>query len=111
LQKTQEVEVVNLESLTSDKLEKDILLDEYDEELKRAKNISFKNLLYVFMAIFFVLALLLPKIYISNEIYYISKNITGMYNKFTALKEEHEHLKRELELLRYKLEVLDELEE
>ena len=112
--KTQEVEVQNLESLTSDKqekCEKDILLDEYDEALSRAQEISFKNLFFVFGAIFFVLALLLPKIYISNQIYYISKDINGKYHKYTALKEEQSHLKRELELIRYQVEVLDELEE
>ena len=88
-----------------------MLLDEYDEEINRAKNISFKNLVYVFVAIFFVLALLLPKIYISNQIYYVSKEINAKYHKFTALQEEQAHLKRELELIRYQVNVLDELEE
>ena len=111
LQTTQEVEVPNLESSTSDKLEKDILLHAYDTELNRAKNISFKSLIYVFITIFFVLALLLPKIYISNQIYYISKDINTKYHKFTALQEEQAHLNRELELVRYQVEVLDELEE
>ncbi len=114
MQKTQDLEVQNSESFVQDreeKREKDLLLEEYDEALNSAKNISFKNLLFVFAAIFLVLLLILPKIYISNQIYYTSKNINGMYHTYTALTEENAHLKRELELIRYQVEVLDELEE
>ena len=116
MQKTQEVEAQNLESFTSDndtkKIdEKDMLLEEYDQALHSATNISFKNLLFVYGAILLFLAIVLPKIYISNQIYYSSKNINGKYHKLTALKEENAHLKRELELIRYQVEVMDELEE
>ena len=109
LQKTQEVEAPNLESSVSSKPEKELLLDEYDEALNRTKNISVKNLVFVFMAIGICLALILPKIYISNQIYYTSKEISGNYHTYTALKEENSHLKRNLELIRYQLEVLDDL--
>jgi len=114
LQKIQEVEVVNSESLKQDKRdmrEKDFLLDEYDEALNQVENISFKNLIFVYITIVLVLVLLLPKIYISNQIYYSSKKINTLYNTYTALKEENSHLKRELESVRYQLEVLDELDE
>ncbi len=114
MQKTPEAEVVNLESFVPDKSEmreKDLLLEEYDDALNQAENISFKNLLVVYTTIFIVLLLLLPKIYISNQIYYTSKNINTLYHTYTALKEENSHLKRELELIRYQLEVLDELDE
>jgi cell division protein FtsB len=112
LQVTPEVEVQNLESSTSSKesSEKEILLDEYDEALRKPKNISVKSLLLVYTLILLALALILPKIYISNQIYYISKNINTKYHTYTALKEENEHLKRELELMRYQVEVIDELE-
>lgn len=109
-----EAEAVNLESLQSTKRaqrEKDLLLEAYDAEQSRVKNISFKNLLYVYIAILVALALILPKIYISNQIYYTSKDITGMYHTYTALKEENAFLKRELEQLNYRLDVLDEIEE
>jgi len=113
LQTIPEVEVPNLESLKSfkSKPEKELLLEEYDEELKKVKNITFKNLLLVYLLIVMVLGLLLPKIYVSNEIYYMSKNINEMYHTYTALKEENTHLKTELERLRYQVEVLDEIEE
>jgi len=109
LQKIHEVEVPNLESSLSSKGEKELLLEEYDEALNRTKEISFKNLLFVYMAIAIVLALVLPKIYFSNQIYYTSKKISGDYHKYTALKEENAHLKRNLERIRYQLEVLDDL--
>ncbi len=91
--------------------EKDLLLEEYDEALNEAENISFKNLLFVFITIFTVLLLVLPKIYISNQIYYSSKKINRLYHTYTALKEENSHLKRELELIHYQVEVLDELDD
>ncbi len=90
--------------------EKDLLLEEYDEALNEVENISFKTLLFVFLTIFLVLLVVLPKIYISNQIYYNSKKINNLYNTYTALKEENAHLKRELEMAHYQLDVLDELE-
>jgi cell division protein FtsL len=114
LTKIQEVEAPSSESFSSLKesvREKDLLLEAYDEEQARVKNISLKNLLYVYITIFVVLALILPKIYISNQIYYTSKEITQLYHTYTALKEEHAHLQRELELIRYQLEVLDDIEQ
>jgi hypothetical protein len=109
---TPEVEVQNSESSTSNKAssEKEILLDEYDEALWKPKNLSFKSLIFVYVVIALVLALILPKIYISNQIYYISKDINTKYHTYTALKEEKAHLRRKLELMRYQVEVLDELE-
>lgn len=115
MQKTQEVEAQNLESSISPKTEvkreKDLLLEAYDEELNRVKNISFKSLLLVYVVVLLFFLIVLPKIYISNEIYYTSKNINNLYHTYTALKEENSHLKRKLELMRYQVEVLDELEE
>ena len=110
MQKTQEVEVQNLESLKQSKSEKDILLEEYDKEQNRAKNITFRNLLYVYIAIFLTLLVVLPKIYVSNQIYYTSKEINAMYHKYTALKEEKAYLQRQLESIRFKIEVIDEVD-
>jgi len=101
--KIQEVEVQNLESLKliDTQNARDKLLNDFDIEQNRQKNISFKTLLLVFVSVFLALAVLLPKVYISNQIYYNSKDINKMYHKYTALKEEREFLKRELEKLRY----------
>ncbi len=56
---------------------------------------------------FLVFALLLPKIYIGNQIYYLSKEINTLYHKYTALEEERDHLQKQLELVRYKVQILD----
>ncbi len=107
---TQEAEVQNSDYLDSFKSEKDLLLQEYEREQKRAKNITFKNLIYTYVVIFLVLLVVLPKIYISNQIYYTSREINSLYHKYTALKEENEALKRKLDGIRYQINVLDELD-
>jgi cell division protein FtsL len=92
LQETQEVEAPNLES--SKLVDKEI-------------NLSVKTLLLVYLSMFLVFALLLPKIYIGNQIYYLSKEINTLYHKYTALEEERDHLQKQLELVRYKVQILD----
>lgn len=101
--KTQEVEVQNSGSLKLIDMHnaRDELLNDFDIEQNRPKDISFKTLLLAFSCVFLALLILLPKVYISNQIYYNSKDINKMYHKYTALKEERAHLKRELERLRY----------
>ncbi len=92
MQETQEVEAPNLES--SKLVDKEI-------------NLSVKTLLLVYLSMFLVFALLLPKIYIGNQIYYLSKEINTLYHKYTALEEERDHLQKQLELVRYKVQILD----
>lgn len=102
--KTQEAEAQNLESLkltNQQNSARNELLNDFDIEQNRPKDISFKTLLLVFTCVFLALLILLPKVYISNQIYYNSKDINKMYHKYTALKEERSFLKRELEKLRY----------
>jgi len=108
--KTQEAEVQNLESLKSTNNiseGRDELLQDFDSEQNRPKDISVKTLFLVYIIVFLSLAILLPKVYISNQIYYNSKEINKMYHKYTALKEEQDFLKRELEKLRYQTLVID----
>ena len=108
--KTQEAEAQNLESLklTNDISEgRDELLEDFDSEQNRPKDISVKTLFLVYVVVFLALSILLPKVYISNQIYYNSKEINKMYHKYTALKEEQDFLKRELEKLRYQTLVID----
>jgi cell division protein FtsB len=108
--RTQEAEVQNLESLKSINnisQGRDELLKDFDSEQNRPKDISVKTLLLVYFTVFLALAILLPKVYISNQIYYSSKEVSKMYHKYTALKEEKDFLKRELEKLRYQTLVID----
>ncbi len=104
-----EAEAPSSDSFDLDRSEKETLLEEYAKERKRVKNISFRNLLYLYLMIFLLLAILMPKIYISNQIYYLSRNINDMYHKYTALLEEQAALQRELERIRYRINVIDQL--
>ncbi len=89
---------------------RDALLEAYTREQYREKNISFKTLLWVYLALLCILSIFLLKVYISNEIYYTSKEITALYHKYTALKEENTRLRMELEQNEYQNQVLDTIE-
>ncbi len=111
--RTQEVEAQSSEYLASQEVKsnpREELLNDFDTEQQRPKNISFKTLMLVYMYVFLALLILLPKVYISNQIYHNSKDINKMYHKYTALKEEKLYLKRELEKLRYQTYVLEGVE-
>ena len=84
----------------SDKLE---LLELYDEE----KNLDFKFLLLVYLSIIVAFLIVLPKIYIKNQIYYISRDINNLHSQYSILKEENRYLKQKLESIRFKNQVLD----
>jgi len=109
LQEIIDAEAQNSDSLDSQKSEKEILLEEIEKERRRAKNITFRELLYIYLIIFIALALILPKIYFANQVYYTSKEINSLYHKYTALKEEKAALLREIEALKYRINVQDEL--
>jgi hypothetical protein len=109
--KTQEAEAQNLEYLAlNSTTARDELLDDFADELNRPKDISVKTLILTFISVFLALLVLLPKVYIGNQIYYNSKDINKMYHKYTALKEEQAYLKRELERLRYQTLIIDDIE-
>ena len=109
MQEIIDAEAQNSDSLDSQKSEKEILLEEIEKERRRAKNITFRELLYIYLIIFIALALILPKIYFANQVYYTSKEINSLYHKYTALKEEKAALLREIEALKYRINVQDEL--
>ncbi len=96
----------------SDNLDKsndrNLLLDEYDKEQTKDKNIDFKTLLIVLLCIFISLCIVLPGIYIKNEIYYISRDISKLDEQRIVLLEEHRALLRKIEAIQFKNQVLDE---
>ena len=93
------------------KNDKQELLEQYDKE----ENLDFKFLLLVYLSLTIALCIILPKIYIKNQIYYISRDIHKLYSENSILKEENTYLKQKLESIRFKNQVLDsvfiELEE
>ncbi len=89
---------------------KNELLHDLDEEQHKARNISAQSLIWVYILLFFVLMVILPKIYIANQIYYVSKDINTKYHKYTALLEENRYLKKRIEQLNYQRQVVDSVE-
>ena len=87
--------------------DKNELLDQYDAEQKVEKNLDFRFLLLVYMAMFVAFLVILPKIYIKNQIYYISRDISKLYGEYSILKEENRVLKQNLENIRFKNQILD----
>ena len=84
------------------------LLDEVDSQRKRhVDNLSVKLLLGVLLALFTALLVILPNIYLKNEIYYQSRDIAKLYNEYSVLKEENRALKQKLEKIKFKNQVLD----
>lgn len=84
------------------------LLDEVESQRKRdVENLSVKLLLGVLLALFTALLVILPDIYLKNEIYYQSRDIAKLYNEYSVLKEENRALKQKLEKIKFKNQVLD----
>ncbi len=65
-----------------------------------------KDLVMALLIIAIVFAFLVPKIYISNQIYYKSRNINKLLDNYEILKEEHRILKRKIEYAQFKNQIL-----
>lgn len=87
--------------------DKNELLEQYDAGQKVEKNLDFRFLLLVYMAMFVAFLVILPKIYIKNQIYYMSRDINKLYGEYSILKEENRVLKQNLENIRFKNQILD----
>lgn len=87
--------------------DKNELLEEYDAEGRVEKNLDFRFLILVYMVIFVAFLLILPKIYIKNQIYYMSRDIHKLYSEYSILSEENRVLKQSLENMRFKNQILD----
>ena len=70
-------------------------------------HIGIGTFLIVILAVLLVLALFVPKIYLSNAIYYKSRNINKLLDDYEILKEENRLLNQKLEKIRFKTQVLD----
>jgi cell division protein FtsL len=74
------------------------------------KNISFRFLVWTYIAMIVGFALLLPMIYIKNQIYYRSRDISALWSEYSILMEENRDLRQKIEIIRFKQKVLDTLE-
>jgi len=85
------------------------LLSDYDIQQRKERNLSFRTLITVYLAILLALVVFLPKIYIKNEIYYTSRDMSKLYGQYELLLEENQALKLKIESIRFKNQVLDVL--
>ena len=88
------------------KTEKQELLDAI-EEVERTKGLEVSYLFFTIFIIALVFALIVPKIYLTNQIYYKSRSINKLLDDYEILKEENRLLTQKLEYERYKNQVLD----
>ena len=87
--------------------EKDEIVLNFDNEIKKTKEIPFYTLLKVWIVMMIFFFLTVPVVYIRNEIYYISRDIAELRSKHEVLLEENRALKNSIESLRFKNEILD----
>jgi len=85
------------------------LLDDYDRLQAVDENLESSLLMIVYISIIIALLVILPKIYIKNQIYYVSRDIGKLSGEYSTLKEENIHLKQQLESMKFKNQILDTL--
>jgi len=90
----------------SDKLD---LLDEIDLVLNPKKKVDAARLIYTVLSIMFVAAVLFPKIYIQQQIYFKSRDISKLKGEYDTLKEENKLISASVESIRFKNQILDTL--
>jgi cell division protein FtsL len=81
--------------------EKEALLNGIDGVIEE-KKISITIIRNIVIVAIFTLVLLIPKIYISNQIYYYSVKINKLLNEFYSLKAENSILQSKIEKLKFK---------
>jgi len=67
------------------------------------------SLVIIFLTMFILLALFMPKIFLRNNIYYTSKDINKLHSQYVSLKEENKFLDQQLEKMKYKNQIMDSL--
>ena len=83
------------------------LLDEVELVINKNRGLNATYLFTVLFSIIFVLALIFPKIYIQQQIYFKSRDITKLKSEYDILKEENKFISRSVETIKFKNQVLD----
>ena len=89
--------------------DKDNLLHEVQEVWEPTSRLSASTLLVSVLGLLLVCAILMPKIYLRNSIYYGSRDATKLEHQYAILNEEKSLLKAKVEAIRYKNQVEDTL--
>lgn len=77
--------------------EKEALLEEFTQE----ETFSYSFIGLVTLSLLIVMALFLPKIYISTHIYYTSVEINKLKDRYYSLREEQEILQSKIDKLKF----------
>jgi cell division protein FtsL len=85
------------------------LLDGIDVVLNPKKKVDGTRFIYTFLIIMFALAMIFPKIYIQQQIYFKSRDIAKLKGEYDTLKEENKQISADVESIRFKNQVLDTL--
>lgn len=67
------------------------------------------SIIFVCFTLIIACGLFLPKIFLSNNIYYVSKDINKLYAHYISLKEENRFLQQQLEDMKFKNQIVDSL--
>jgi cell division protein FtsB len=86
---------------------KDLLLDEVNKVLAPLKKLDISYLIYTLLTLVFVLIILFPKIYITQQIYFKSREISKLKSEYDTLKEENKVIGASVEEIKYKNQVID----
>lgn len=89
--------------------DKEELLESMKMVFEPVSGISFSTLLSTVLFFIIVVAVLYPKIYLRNAIYYESRDVAKLEHEYEILKQEKERLKVKVEKIRYKNQVEDTL--
>ena len=89
--------------------EKEHLLDEVKAVWEPTSRLSLTSLMIALLGMLVISAILMPKIYLRNTIYYESRDVTKLEHEYAILKQEKELLKAKVEAIRYKNQVEDTL--
>lgn len=89
--------------------EKEYLLDQVQMVWEPALRLSPNTLLVSLLGLLLICAVLMPKIYLRNSIYYESRDVTKLEHQYAILKQEKALLKAKVEAIRYKNQVEDTL--
>ncbi len=89
--------------------EKEHLLEEMQVVWEPASRLSVTTLVSALLGMLLVSAILMPKIYLRNAIYYESRDVTKLEHQYAILKQERSLLKAKVEAIRYKNQVEDTL--
>lgn len=96
-----EEENIKEENVKVNLKEKEDLLNHSNE------GIDINSIFLAYAILFFMLLVFVPKIYLSNNIYYSSKNINYLQSQKEALKNENSDLQKKLESAKFGFLTLD----